>query len=105
MQSHVDWLDVNKPMGGGTLNARVVVPEIDGGMTPLCISTLNGSIESFCFTLLSLSAWMLSWFSSSAFMKLRTLSNKEKESRDRIFQITRERCSSGFRNGGCAVAL
>lgn len=43
IQSHEDWLDLNKPMGGGTLNARIVVPEIDGGMTPLCISTQNPS--------------------------------------------------------------
>lgn len=79
MQSHVDWLDVNKPMGGGTLNARVVVPEIDGGMTPLCISTLNGSIESFLLHTPEperMDAFMVQF---KRFMKLRTLSNKEKK--------------------------
>lgn len=30
-----------KPVSGGTLTARVLVPEIDGGMTPLLIATQN----------------------------------------------------------------
>lgn len=47
VQPREDWLDLYKPMGGGTLNARIVVPEIDGGMTPLCISTQNPSPEGF----------------------------------------------------------
>lgn len=47
IQSREEWLDVNNPMGGGTLNARIVVPEIDGGMTPLCISTQDASSEGY----------------------------------------------------------
>ena len=47
IQPRKEWLDVNKPMGGGTLNARIVVPEIDGGMAPLCISTQNPNEEGF----------------------------------------------------------
>lgn len=47
IQSHEQWLDVNNPMGGGTLNARIVVPEIDGGMTPLCISTQNPDSKGY----------------------------------------------------------
>ena len=47
IQSKEEWLDVNNPMGGGTLNARIVVPEIDGGMTPLCISTQDPSPEGY----------------------------------------------------------
>lgn len=39
IQPRNEWLDVNKPLDGGTLNARIVVPEIDGAMAPLCIST------------------------------------------------------------------
>ena len=34
-----EWLDPDTPVSGGTLTARVVVPEIDGGMLPLCIAT------------------------------------------------------------------
>lgn len=47
IQSRSDWLDKNKPMGGGTLNARIVVPEIDGGMSPLCISTQNANDDGY----------------------------------------------------------
>lgn len=47
IQSKGEWLDVNNPMGGGTLNARIVVPEIDGGMTPLCIATQDPSPEGY----------------------------------------------------------
>lgn len=47
VQPREEWLDVNKPMSAGTLNARIVVPEIDWGMTPLCISTQNQSPEGF----------------------------------------------------------
>ena len=47
MQSHEEWLDVNKPVTGWTLTARVVIPEIDGGIAPLCISTLNENKEGY----------------------------------------------------------
>ncbi|MCM1521189.1 MAG: cobaltochelatase subunit CobN [Muribaculaceae bacterium] len=33
------WLDKNKPISGGTLTARIVIPETDGGMSPLCLAT------------------------------------------------------------------
>ncbi len=46
-QPREEWLDVNNPISGGTLNARIVVPEIDGGMTPLCISTQDASPEGY----------------------------------------------------------
>lgn len=47
IQSHTEWLDVNKPVSGGTLTARVVVPEVDGGMAPLCIATQNENGEGY----------------------------------------------------------
>ena len=47
MQSHEEWQDANKPVTGGTLTARVVIPEIDGGIAPLCISTLNENKEGY----------------------------------------------------------
>lgn len=34
IQPHEEWLDPDTPVSGGTLTARVVVPEIDGGMLP-----------------------------------------------------------------------
>lgn len=47
IQSHEEWLDRNTPVSGGTLTARVVVPEIDGGMAPLCIATQNENEKGY----------------------------------------------------------
>lgn len=41
IQSRDEWLDPMKPVSGGTLTARILVPEIDGGMAPLLIATQN----------------------------------------------------------------
>ena len=38
---HTDWLDDSKPLSTGSLNARVVIPEIDGALAPFCIATRN----------------------------------------------------------------
>lgn len=46
-QTREEWLDVSKPIGGGTLTARVVVPEIDGAMTPLCLATQDPDQEGY----------------------------------------------------------
>ena len=47
VQPREEWLNPNVPVSGGTLTARVVVPEIDGGMAPLCISTQNENEEGY----------------------------------------------------------
>jgi cobaltochelatase CobN len=41
LQSTEEWLDPMVPVSGGTLTARVLVPEIDGAMSPLLIATQN----------------------------------------------------------------
>lgn len=41
IQSTEEWLDPMLPVTGGTLNARVLVPEIDGAMYPLAVATQN----------------------------------------------------------------
>jgi cobaltochelatase CobN len=41
IQSTEEWLDQMLPVSGGTLNGRVLVPEIDGAMYPLAIATQN----------------------------------------------------------------
>lgn len=46
-QTQSEWLDIRKPLEGGTLNARIVVPEIDGGMSPLCIATQDPDPEGY----------------------------------------------------------
>lgn len=47
IQSHEEWLDVNKPVGGGTMTARIVMPEIDGGIASLCIATQNENKDGY----------------------------------------------------------
>ena len=46
-QKHEDWLNGDLPVTGGTLTARVVIPEIDGGMAPLCIATQNPNADGY----------------------------------------------------------
>ena len=41
IQSTEEWLDPMNPVSGGVLNGRILVPEIDGAMTPLAIATQN----------------------------------------------------------------
>lgn len=79
IQPREEWLDINKPMGGGTLNARIVVPEIDGGMTPLCISTQNVGPKGFLLYTPEperVNAFMEQF---ERFMNLRTIPNKGKK--------------------------
>ncbi len=78
IQSREEWLDVNNPMSAGTLNARIVVPEIDGAMTPLCISTQNPDEEGFLLYTPEperIDAFMEQF---TRFMNLRTKPNSEK---------------------------
>ena len=79
IQPREEWLDVNKPLGGGTLNARIVVPEIDGGMTPLCISTQNPGPKGFLLYTPEperINAFMEQF---DRFMRLRTIPNRDKK--------------------------
>lgn len=47
VQPREEWLKPDVPVSGGTLTARVVVPEIDGGMAPYCIATQNENKEGY----------------------------------------------------------
>lgn len=47
IQPHGEWIDPLKPVSSGTLTARVVVPEIDGGIGNYCIATQNESPSGF----------------------------------------------------------
>lgn len=79
IQTREDWLDVNKPVSAGTLNARIVVPEIDGAMTPLCISTQDPNEEGYLIYNPDperINAFMEQF---THFMNLKTKSNKDKK--------------------------
>lgn len=79
IQSREAWLDAGNPVSGGTLNARIVVPEIDGGMTPLCIATQNPTADGYL--LYTPEAERIDAFMEQfgRFMKLRTLPNRDKK--------------------------
>lgn len=47
IQPHSEWIDPLQPVSSGTLTARVVVPEIDGGIGNYCIATQNESPDGF----------------------------------------------------------
>ncbi len=47
IQPRSEWINPDIPVTSGTLTARVVVPEIDGGMAPLCIGTQNPNGEGY----------------------------------------------------------
>ena len=45
--SHDEWMNESIPMSSGSKNARIVIPEIDGGMTPYCIGTQNPDPQGY----------------------------------------------------------
>ncbi|MDE5876344.1 MAG: cobaltochelatase subunit CobN [Muribaculaceae bacterium] len=78
-QSREDWLDISKPLGGGSLNARVVIPETDGGMIPLCISTQNPNEEGYILYTSEKERTDAFIEQFERFMGLKTKANKEKK--------------------------
>ena len=46
-QTHEEWMNQDIPMASGSKNARIVIPEIDGGTAPLCIATQNPNKEGY----------------------------------------------------------
>ena len=46
-QNHDEWLDVDNPITGGSLTARIVIPEIDGGVGSYALSTQNENEEGY----------------------------------------------------------
>ena len=79
IQSREEWLDPHKPLSPGTLNARIVMPEIDGAMTPLCIATLNEQSNGYWLHTPEperIDAFMEQF---NRFMNLRTKPNSEKK--------------------------
>ena len=45
--THEEWLNENIPMSSGSKNARIVIPEIDGGTAPFAIATQNPNKEGY----------------------------------------------------------
>lgn len=47
INTHEEWLDPDLPITGGSLNARVLVPETAGALTPMCLATQNPTDEGY----------------------------------------------------------
>ena len=45
--THEEWLNENIPMSSGSKNARIVIPEIDGGTAPFAIATQNPNEQGY----------------------------------------------------------
>ena len=45
--THSEWMDEQQPMPSGSKNARVTLPEIDGGRAPFCIGTQNPNSQGY----------------------------------------------------------
>ncbi len=77
-QSHKDWLETDNPLSGGSLTARIVVAEVDGGISPYLVATQNESSDGYVlFTPESerINAFMDNF---NRYMRLRTMANKDK---------------------------
>lgn len=78
MQSHDEWVNDKRGQVGGFLTARIVLPEIDGGIYPLPISTQNQhSNQYFVF---DPEPERLKNFIANVdnYLKLKKISNKDK---------------------------
>lgn len=47
IQSHDEWIDPKMPVSSGVLSARIVIPEIDGGLAPICIATQQADAQGY----------------------------------------------------------
>ena len=45
--THEEWMNKDIPMSSGSKNARIVIPEIDGGTAPFAIATQNPNKEGY----------------------------------------------------------
>lgn len=79
IQPHSEWMDPNIPVTGGTLTARVVVPEIDGGMAPLCIGTQNANEDGYYMYTAEMERVNSLIDHIRKYMDLRKIANKDKK--------------------------
>lgn len=76
--SHNEWMNEHTPMSSGSKNARIVIPEIDGGMAPYCIGTQNTDSKGFYRYTAELERCEALADHVSRYLSLRTKPNREK---------------------------
>ncbi len=76
--SHDDWMNESMPMSSGSKNARIVIPEIDGGIAPFCIGTQNKDKKGFFKHTAEVERCQMFVDYVCRYLSLRTKPNKEK---------------------------
>ena len=76
--THDDWMDAHKPMSGGSKNARIVIPEIDGAIAPYCIATQNPSPRGYLMHTIEVERCTAFCDYLTHYMALRSKPNSEK---------------------------
>ena len=76
--SHDEWLDEHVPMSSGSKNARIVIPEIDGGIAPYCIATQNTDDRGYYRYTAEVERCEALADHVSRYLSLRTKPNREK---------------------------
>ncbi len=76
--SHDEWLDEHVPMSSGSKNARIVIPEIDGGIAPYCIGTQNTDAKGYYRYTAEVERCEALAENVSRYLSLRTKPNRDK---------------------------
>ena len=76
--SHDDWMNEAMPMSSGSKNARIVIPEIDGGIASFCIGTQNKDQKGFFKHTAEVERCQMFVDYVCRYLSLRTKPNKEK---------------------------
>ena len=76
--SHEEWMNESMPMSSGSKNARIVIPEIDGGIAPFCIGTQNKDQKGFFKHTAEVERCQMFVDYVCRYLSLRTKPNKEK---------------------------
>ena len=76
--THEEWMNKDIPMSSGSKNARIVIPEIDGGTAPYCIATQNPNHEGYHINTAEVERCEMLVEHISRSMSLRTKKNGEK---------------------------
>ena len=76
--THDDWMNAAIPMSSGSKNARIVIPEIDGGRAPWCIATQNPDERGYHIYTAEVERYEMFCEHVQRTMSLRTKKNSEK---------------------------
>ena len=76
--THDEWTNESIPMSTGSKNARIVIPEIDGGMAPYCIGTQNTDAQGYYRYTAEVERCRTFADHVSRYLSLRTKPNSEK---------------------------